>query len=284
MTDSVDGWIPAGDYFLRLEDGQIIARNAKGKTLKAVPAKVKKTPEFEQLTGLVTVLAQHDEECADSVRGWFLGGHSIPIIAVQQVWPDPIWRKYLENLVVTDGSVVGLLRGVTETGLAIVDLDGESVTLESETISIPHPAVIEDIDDWREFASELGAQQGIDQLFREIHLKPADAKSLREQTRKYQDGKFEQASHLTSRGRSGGFRMNLYSASVDVAENNQMVTALLELDAYDPFDEAQLGVLRFNINDVNVELEDVGPIAWSEGIRMCEYLYAGRKVENAEEN
>lgn len=284
MTDSVDGWIPAGDYFLRLENGQIIARNAKGKILKAVPAKVKKTPEYEQLTGLVTVLAQHDQECADSVRGWFLGGHSIPVIAVQQVWPDPMWRKYLENLVVTDGTVVGLLRGVTETGLAIVDLDGESVTLEAETISIPHPAVIDDIDDWREFASELGAQQGIDQLFREIHLKPADAKSLREQTRKYQDGTFEQASHLTSRGRSGGFRMNLYSASVDVAENNQMVTALLELDAYDPFDEAQLGVLNFTIDDVNVELEDVGPIAWSEGIRMCEYLYAGRKVENVEGN
>ncbi|GAA1471214.1 DUF4132 domain-containing protein [Corynebacterium felinum] len=245
MTDSADGWIPAGDYFLKVEDGQIKARNAKGRVLKSVPAKAKKTPAFDRLAGLLTVLTQHDQECAQNVAEWFLHGHPIPVIAIQQLWPDPIWRKYLHNLVITDGTVVGLLRDIRHTGVAVADLDGESVEITAETITIPHPAVLCDIEDWREFSSELGATQGIDQLFREIHHKPADAQTQREHVQRYKDAHFEQASHLFSRARNGGFKADMYGATVEVNEAGQRINALLELEAYDPFSEAHLGVLKF---------------------------------------
>ena len=41
QAEDNDGWIDAGEYSLKLEGDVIIARNAKGKVLKTVPAKAK---------------------------------------------------------------------------------------------------------------------------------------------------------------------------------------------------------------------------------------------------
>jgi hypothetical protein len=64
-----------------------------------------------------------------------------------------------------------------------------------------------------------------------------------------------------------------------VHDSGQEVTASLDVDAWDPSDEAELGTLSFTANGKTLPLADVGPVAWSEGIRMCEYIYAGRTID-----
>ena len=98
MTDL--HWIAAGDYQLALDGTTITAKNAKGRVLKTVPAKVKKTPEYEQLNNCRIYLEQHQKECLRQVSEWFLKGLPVPVLVVSEVWPDPLWRACFENLVV----------------------------------------------------------------------------------------------------------------------------------------------------------------------------------------
>ena len=98
MTDL--HWIAAGDYQLALDGTTITAKNAKGRVLKTVPAKAKKTPEYEQLNNCRIYLEQHQKECLRQVSEWFLKGLPVPVLVVSEVWPDPLWRACFENLVV----------------------------------------------------------------------------------------------------------------------------------------------------------------------------------------
>ena len=196
MTDL--HWIAAGDYQLALDGTTITAKNAKGRVLKTVPAKAKKTPEYEQLNNCRIYLEQHQKECLRQVSEWFLKGLPVPVLVVSEVWPDPLWRACFENLVVcvTATGDTGLLRDVSDGHLHLADLDGEEITVpvdESGSITIPHPAIIADIADWREFAAELGVSQGVDQLFRDIYVKPDDAVGRQRAVRAYTDGRYAKA-------------------------------------------------------------------------------------------
>ena len=77
MTDL--HWIAAGDYQLALDGTTITAKNAKGRVLKTVPAKAKKTPEYEQLNNCRIYLEQHQKECLRQVSEWFLKGLPVPV-------------------------------------------------------------------------------------------------------------------------------------------------------------------------------------------------------------
>lgn len=282
--ETTETWIEAGDYGLRLDGEVIVVRNAKGRVLKTIPSKAKKTPEFEKLEALRMYLHQHSVRCGDTVREWFLKGLPIPMTLVIAVWPDPAWQSQLKDLVVsTDGGITGFLRNATADGLQIVDLDGETVSVpinEDALVLIPHPAIMEDLDDWREFAVELGINQGLDQLFRDIHIKPSDADGITEAISKYDGAQYERGGTLIGRSRGAGFTASLYAVSLVVMEEGVETTIELSVSGWDPSEEAELGRVYFTRDGSMLSPENVGPIAWSEGIRMCEFVYAGRTIEN----
>lgn len=282
-------WIAGEGYSFALDGDTIIARNAKGHELKTIPAKAKKLPEFEQLDNVRIFLAQHKKHCHSEVTGWFLKGLPVPLTVIAAVWPDVMWRSYLKDLVVTvqpDGPV-GLLREVDDKQLRIVDLDGETLTLpfgEDSTVLINHPAVLADIEEWREFAVELGIVQGIDQLFRDLYVKPTDEQSYHKAISAYSAGKYDKAAVLLGRSRSAGFTTSLQEVSVVVVENGEETTASLDIDAWDPYEDAHIGHVHFYREGKSLTLADIGPIAWSEGIRMAAFVYAGRSVDLEKDN
>lgn len=47
--DTTQQWIDAGDYSFRLDGETIIARNAKGRVLKSIPPKARKTEVFQRI-------------------------------------------------------------------------------------------------------------------------------------------------------------------------------------------------------------------------------------------
>ena len=285
--DTTQQWIDAGDYSFRLDGETIIARNAKGRVLKSIPPKARKTEVFQRIEILQAYLQSHEVLCGDTVRDWFLKGLPVPVALVAAVWPDPAWQRCLKNLVVSVGDdVMGFLRSAIEQRLQLVDLDGETVEIgatPSKVLSIPHPAIMEDIDQWREFAVELGFTQGIDQLFRDIYRKPGDKDGLEAAVSKYDGAMYNQAGTLIGRSRGAGFQTSGDSISLTVLENGVEITAMLGIDAWYYDEEAALYEVQFARDGHVISPEQVGPIAWSEGIRMCEFVYAGRSISEQQE-
>lgn len=291
MTTWID--LPSG-YSLAIDDGTIRARNAKGKDLKSVPAAVKKTDEFLELDGLLTWLQAHEAECRDNVERWLLRSLPVPTAVLAAVWKDPAWRSALSDLVVRpadDDSEdnLGFLRAaaITEDGkptVGIVNLDGESVTIEAAEILIPHPALLPDLDDLREFAAELGIEQSFNQLQREVHPLPDPLPD--EGVTALQDwagGEFEQLRFATRRATSGGFAVKGGYAVARIHEGGRLVEASYWIGADYPEGETWTEDLCWIVDSRIIPVREVGPVAYSEGVRMARHIHAGRKVEEGDQ-
>ncbi|MFI1399922.1 DUF4132 domain-containing protein [Streptomyces sp. NPDC020681] len=287
------GWIEteSGGYAVTLEGTKVLCRNAAGRALKQVPAKLRDDAEVVRLRQLAEWLERHDRECREQVDVWLVRSLPVPVALLARVWPDEAWRGALRDLVVApvaaDGTAdmerAGFLRDADpEKGAGIVDLDGDSVRLECESVLIPHPVLLEDLDELREFAAELGVEQGVEQLFREVWRRPDKARGQDWQA--YANGKFEQLRHATGRAVALGYRVRGGQAVCPLVEDGRPLEAAYWLgDDYPDF-EALTGSLEWRDPEGRrLPLAEVGPVAWSEGERMAALVYAGRVVAGEEE-
>lgn len=289
MTTPVEAeWIEANDgYALTIDEGVIRARNAKGKVLKSVPAAVKKTDTFLELDNLLTWLKGHDAECGSQVETWLLRSLPVPSKVIAAVWPDEAWQSWLRDLIIWplgDESMTGFLRDAELDGdtarLGIVDLDGESQTIEAEEIFIPHPALLGDLEDFREFAADLGVQQRFDQLHRAVHELPdplPDASVTSLDT--WENAHFEQGRFASSRAQSAGFAIKGGFVVTRIHEGGRLVEARFWIGADDPMYETWTGDLLWVADNEVLPVREVGPVAYSEGVRMAEHIAAGGTVD-----
>lgn len=292
MTAPADAtWIEAPNgYALTIEDGVIKARNAKGKILKSVPATVKKTETFLNLDNLLTWLQAHDAECGATVETWLLRSLPVPARVIAAVWPDESWQSWLRDLIIqpvdengeSDASAAGFLRDVHSAdgtiSFGIVDLDGETRTIASEEILIPHPALIEDLADLREFAADLGIQQRFDQLQRAVYALPdplPDASVTSLDT--WAGAQFEQGRFAIGRAQSAGFSIQGAFALTRIHEDGQLVEARYWIGAGDNHEmETWTGELLWQVDGKIIPVRELGPVAYSEGVRMATHIHAGR--------
>jgi hypothetical protein len=282
-------WVETdGGYALALHEGKLRCRNAKGKVLTSVPKKVKETEAAEQLLALRDFLVRHETECRSTVEEWMLRSLPVPRPVLQEVWADPAWRACLEHAVVVpcgdDEAVAGFLRDVDpERGLGIVDADGETRWLAAETIAIPHPILLEDLDDLRELASDLELTQGLPQLFRETWRRPEGDALQARTVDEFSGGHFKQLTHAVSRCRTVGCRVRGGYASILVWEDGKPCEARLWIGADHPEAETETGELLWvDARERQLTLAEVGPVAYSEGMRMASLVYAGRVQEEEE--
>jgi hypothetical protein len=305
-------WLEAGDgYHLALVDNKVVCRNAKGKQLSSVPASLKDDEVATNLRGLAEWLAGHSKECRERVDAWMLRSLPVPTALLCSVWDDPSWQSALRDCVVVqmnlgraDHDAVGLLRDAADGTIGIVDLDGNTKRWTCDQILIPHPVLLADLDDWREFTAELGVNQLVPQLFRETYVRPAlEDAPLSIST--YANGKYAQLRHVQSRasshgyGVSGGFAVckvfesrtitagskakpgsvNDGNANEDVAQT-VMVEARMWIGSDSPEYETATGELYWVDGEGNqLKGSAIGPVAWSEGNRMGADLFAGRVIE-----
>jgi hypothetical protein len=288
------GWIPAGDdYEVSLNDGGKLAcrkAGSGGKALKSVPKAVRESEAALSLRQLQEWLDRHRAACRREVEDWLSSSLPVPTTVITAVWPDRQWQAMLRDLVVVpvggDGDwqveSAGFLRDAEATGrLGVVNLDGDSVRLSPERVVLPHPVLLEDLDGLREFASDVGVQQEVLQLFREIWAKPADEPAMVTETARYSGGHFQQLRHLTGRAATLGYQVRGGYAIRRLWEGGRIVDACVWVGADDPSVEAETGSLQFIGSDgTAVPLPAVGRVAWSEGMRMAAALYAGRVVKD----
>ncbi|GAA3853693.1 DUF4132 domain-containing protein [Saccharothrix violaceirubra] len=278
-------WLDAASgYQVRLgENGRVQCRNGKGKTLSSVPASIKDDPQVVQLRQLAEWLSRHDEECRSAVDGWMVRSLPVPTAVLIEVWADEAWASALRDLVVTADGETGFLRDVdAERGLGVVTLDGETLRVKPETVDIPHPVLLADLEELREFGAELGVEQKVQQLFRQTFVKPDSFPKGRTSVADFSNGKFEQLNHATGRCRTLGYPVRGGDAVYAAFEGGRIVEARFWIGSDYPEGETWTGDLNWTLEDgTTVPLADVGPVAWSEGMRMAASIHAGRVVEEA---
>jgi uncharacterized protein DUF4132 len=290
------GWLPAsGGYEVTLVDGKVACRaTGSARVLKSVPKALKEDEAVLGLRQLKEWLDRHDAACRRDAEDWMVRSLPVPVTALASVWPDESWRAALHDTVIAplsaDGGwqldAAGFLRDIDPArGLGILNLDGDSAWLTATRVVLPHPVRIPDLDDMREFAMELGVKQGVLQLFREVWRKPEGAAAQEKATEEYSGGHFEELRHLTGRATSLGYAVRGGYVIRRLWEDGRQVDAGVWVGADDPSYETETGDLGFMDAAGNqIDLADVGPVAWSEGMRMAAALYAGRAIEEEDQS
>lgn len=281
-----DGWLAADEYHLGLVGTTIVTRNAKGRELKSVPAKARKTEAWQQLDDLRAWLEAHDREVGQQLEQWLLGSLPVPTTVIAAVWPDESWRSWLYDLVIVDQAdptQLGLLREVIDAEvpqLGLVTLDGESIRISAEEVLIPHPALLDDLDELREFAADLGVQQRFDQLHRAVHRRGDLDDPTATALYTWAEASYAQIRQVQSRAVQGGFTPKGTDVVTRVVEQGQAFDIRINVaDTTDPYAPAYTGPVRWRVNDQAVPLSSVPPVAWSEGVRMAEWIWAGREMD-----
>ncbi|MFE0530448.1 DUF4132 domain-containing protein [Micromonospora parva] len=284
------GWLAAGaDYEVSLERGKVIARNRLGRLLKSLPKALRDTDVVVGLRQLSEWLKRHEVSCRREVEQWMVRSLPVPTTVICEVWADEAWRTSLRDLVVVpvdgtgrwDTARAGLLRDADpEKGLGVVDLDGESGRTSAVQVVLPHPVRLPDLADLREFAADLGVRQETLQLFREVWALPESLDDRRRDLARYARGRYKELRHVQARATSAGYRVQGGAASVRVWEDGVPVVASVWIGEGDPLYETETGPLYFTDPEgAAVALAAVGPVAWSEGMRMAANLHAGRVVD-----
>lgn len=302
---TADGWVDAGKgYQLALDGGKLAARNAAGKRLASVPKELRDGEVGEQLEALRDWLIEHDRACTARVEQWMLRSLPVPRAVLQAVWEDEAWRGVLENAVIEapyeprSGEVrtraggakrsagpdasAGLFRGVDpKRGVGVVDIDGETAWLAAESVAIPHPILIPELDAWRELVTQLGVAQGVPQLHRETYAKPPSATGAA--IDQFEDGKFAMLMHAVGKARALGYKVRGGFATCKVWDGDAVSEARYWIGADSPDAETYTGALLWvDERERVIPLAGVGPVAFSEGMRMASAIYAARAVEKKE--
>lgn len=281
------GWLTAGEgYEVALVEGRVTARSTGGRgarQLKTLPKAVREHPETDRLRRFAEWLDRHAASCVAQADAWMVSSLPVPTGLLARVWPDEAWQAALRDLVVvgTDPDEVGFLRDATADGeLRLVDLDGETVRISPATVTFPHPVLLPDLDDLREFAAELGLVQGVEQIHRATWLRPAELAENAVEVKDFAGGRYPSRFGLAARASALGYRVSGGYATSRVRDGGGTVEAHVWIG--EPYwdGDSETGGLSWHDQDGRaIPLTGVGPVAWSEGMRMAAALYAGRTVE-----
>ena len=288
------GWIDAGKgYELGIRDGKLVARK-EGKQLGSVPKPVKDGPLGERLASAIDFLEEHELSCRNTVEAWMLRSLPVPRGVLEAVMADDAWAAVLRDAwvvpIAKDGSVDreagGFFRGVDKSkGIGVVSRDGETVWLDTENVLVPHPILLDEIDDLRAMAVEINVKQGLQQLFRETFVVPKTAPSDPLAVEQFSGGEFAMLNTAINLAKRLGYRVSGGASICRVLERGKLVEARYDLGDGDPMYETTTGDLTW-VDDKQKQLAvvDVPPVAYSEGMRMASQIYAKRKVEESEDD
>ncbi|MCA2225977.1 DUF4132 domain-containing protein [Nonomuraea aurantiaca] len=286
------GWLAAGDgYEVALIEGRVAARatsgRAAGRQLKSLPKALRDHPEVDRLRRFAEWLDRHAAACVAQVDLWMVSSLPVPTGLLARVWPDEAWQSALRDLAVVgdDPDEVGFLRDATDTGeLRVVNLDGETVRLSPRTVTLPHPVLLPDLDDLREFAAELGVVQKVEQIHRATWRKPADLKATETAVSEFSGGTYDSRFGLAARATALGYRVSGGYATCRVRDGGSLSEAAVWIG--EPYWDGEMTTGDLSWQDLDgrtLPLREVGPVAWSEGMRMAAALYAGRRVEEGKD-
>ncbi|MEU1371717.1 DUF4132 domain-containing protein [Streptomyces sp. NPDC005803] len=286
------GWLAAGDtYEVSLVEGQVVARRASGASPagqegtqeRALPAELEDRPEVVELQRFAEWLDRHAAECAAQVGTWMVSSLPVPTGLLARLRADAAWQAALRDIVlVGDGPhEVGFLCDADDSGgVRVMNLEGETVPLSARSVTMPHPILLPGLEQLRALAAESGLVQGVEQIHRAIWRKPADTDGAPAAVTEFAGAEYRSWFHLSSRATSLGYRIAGSSVVDQIRDAGRIITASVGMS--DPYTEERAWTGSLTWFDEGgrrrLPLDEVGPVAWSEGMRMAAALHAGRTV------
>ncbi|MGW1029804.1 DUF4132 domain-containing protein [Streptomyces sp. NPDC002577] len=283
-------WLAAGDtYEVALVEGRVVARSRSASAeappgrAGAVPEEIRDRPEVQELQRFAEWLEWHAAECAAQVDIWMVSSLPVPTGLLARLWPDEAWQSALRDIVIVGDNPdeVGFLRDADDSGeLRVVNLDGETVRLTPRTVTMPHPVLLSDLEELRAFAAELGVVQGVEQIHRATWHKPDGIDSGTDAITEFAEAEYRSWFHLSVRATSLGYKISGSSVVDRIRDAGRIVTASVGMSNPYTEEKAWTGRLTWNDEDGHrrLPLTEVGPVAWSEGMRMAAALHADRTV------
>ncbi|MEU6158027.1 DUF4132 domain-containing protein [Streptomyces sp. NPDC047130] len=282
------GWLVAGGtHEVALVGGRVVARTRSASAdsppgrAGSVPEEIRDHPEVQELQRFAEWLERHAAECAAQVDNWMVSSLPVPAGLLARLWPDEAWRSVLRDIVVVgdDPAEFGLLRDADDSGeLRVVNLDGETVRLAPRTVTMPHPVLLPHLEELRSFAVGAGVVQGVEQLHRATWHKPDGIDGGTDAITEFAGAEYRSWFHLSARATSLGYKISGGSVVDRIRDAGRIVTA--EVGMSNPYTEEKAWTGRLTWSDEDghrrLPLTDVGPVAWSEGMRMAAALHAGR--------
>jgi hypothetical protein len=291
-TEAV-AWLDAGGgYQLALDGGAVRARGPRGRVLASLPAALRGSPLLRRLRDLREWLERHERECAATVEGWMVRSLPVPTGVLEALWPDPAWRTVLRDAVIAgldaDGGrpseQTGLLRAADpERGLGLVTLDGETRWFRPAACAVPHPAVIPDLEDFRDLVTDLDVEQRVAQLFRETWARTPDLDAAATAVHAFAGGLFDPARRAIARCRELGYQVSGVHAVTRVWEGGRLYEARYQVgDGHLDYETLTGELCWFGSAGRRLPLGEVGPVAFSEGMRMASAIFGGRMPDSLE--
>ncbi|HEY0253626.1 MAG TPA: DUF4132 domain-containing protein [Kofleriaceae bacterium] len=286
------GWMDAGKgYAIAIRDGKLVAQK-DGKDLASVPKPVKDSPTGDRLESAIDFLEDHAINCRTQVEAWMLRTLPVPRGVLAAVVADEAWRTILHDAWIVpvsddgkaDRAAGGFFRSAdAKKGIGTVDRDGETVWIDAQSVLIPHPILLDELDDLRGLATEIGVSQGLSQLLRETFAFSTPTEDPMAVST-YANGEFAVMNTAIQLAKRLGYRVSGGSAVCRVLERGKLVEGRYDLGDGEPMYETTTGDLTW-VDDKQrpLAVADVPPVAYSEGMRMASLIYAKRKVEKTEE-
>lgn len=291
--------LPEGDfvvagYTVRFGDeDEVIISDEKGKRLKSVPAKLRQTDEYQALMRGRKDDRSRGKKAKHMLEGRMISGAPMNADEVGWLVQDEAFAEYIKGLVVTpkDGSGSGVIVGWDAArGLGLLPLDYDARWVGWLDVDVPHPSKLSDVAAWQDLLVDLGMQQSLVQIFREVKTVPAAQRQLFECT---------MLSNRETRSAAGIERVLMDDGwvtrrghakrSFSLREATGVVTVEAWFDYgeyYMPSDETTTGA--FGVNDANgrpLRMSDVPAVLLGEIIRSLEVAcaQAGAKKDDDDE-
>ncbi|MFD8542457.1 DUF4132 domain-containing protein [Streptomyces sp. NPDC059649] len=278
-------WVAASrGYELALEGTTLRCRRTDGRELKSIPKGVLADPVGEQFAALRDRLVRHEEECRNTVESWLLSGVPVPAGLLARIWPDPGWRACLEHLVVHAGGRTGLLVDVAEDGrVSVRDENGALHGPPAGTpVTLLHPVLLGDLEPWRRLLQAQGVAPASAQLDRRVYRRPEGTDPQATGIDAYEGEPFTAHGGARVNALRNGFVVRGGFAAAEIAERS------VRMEARCWVGEAGSGALEeagrllwVDAAERPVAVGKLGPVAWSEGLRMAELIYGGAKNDDA---
>ena len=175
----------------------------------------------------------------------------------------------------------GLLRAADPgRGLGVVTLDGETRWLRPAACAVPHPALIADLEDFRDFATDLDVEQRVAQLFRETWTLPPGVEPAATAIHAFAGGRFDPGRRALARCRELGYQVSDLHAVTRVWEGGRLCEArYLVGDGHSEYDAVTGELTWADATSRQLPLREVGPVAFSEGMRMAAAIFGGRTAD-----
>lgn len=260
-----------GGYALQVGSNfDYTVHNAKGKALARLPAKLKKTPEVQQLAALEASHALRRTDHARTIEGWMLGDEPVPVSVVAALRADPCWSAPLAGLLVEVDGQKGLLTGGDAASLELTDAAGRT-SVDGGALRIPHPARLGDLAAWRDTLRQLGISQGVRQLLRPVQ-RPDDTEASRRSSGRFSEQTLTSAVRASYAFGDLGWSTARGIATRDVVVHGDAPTCTRVAFQYfahgedygDWNQECETGELTFEAGGAALRMREVPPAVFSE--------------------